>query len=186
MEFTGGYLLARGFLRSVSLEAALGFMGFNPFQVRNFIRSHYEAVAGFTWFFLGLVTTLIGTIRSVRFGQQGSLRSSLYVVVVFVIVGVALLRLTVRWTDALSRAKYVPIICQQQREVYRLSLHALAHDGEYPQDGPNTGLQRHDRDNRLNNATEVLDRLALLLDEPRQSDETDSALAERLRRRYFS
>lgn len=173
LEFVGGYLLARGFLRSVSFETTRMHLGSNPFLIRNLIRSHYEARVGFSCFLLGLIGALVGTVRSAQAGQTGLMKDSLYLFLVSVVVGAAVLASGLPMlADRAARRRYMPILREHQREAFHAVSRILA-DGQ-------SGARQ------ITQARAMLNQVATLLDEPRADGETDAAMIERLRRHYGS
>jgi uncharacterized membrane protein YeaQ/YmgE (transglycosylase-associated protein family) len=172
LEFVGGYLLARGFLRSVSFETTRMHLGSNPFQIRSLVRSHCEARAGFSCFLLGLLGALVGTIRSAHVGA-GLLRESLYPFLAGVVIGaVAIAWVLTLLVDRVARRRYVPILRRHREEAFFSVARDLS-DGEASE-------------KQVKQARKTLDQIAELLDEPRTTGETDAALIERLKQQHYA
>jgi uncharacterized membrane protein YeaQ/YmgE (transglycosylase-associated protein family) len=173
LELVGGYLLARGFLRSVSFETTRMHLDSNPFQIRSLVRSHWEARVGFICFFLGVLGALVGTVRSAQVGQASLARDSLYPFLVSVVVGAVVLACGLTMlVDRVARRRYVPILRRHQEEAFH-AVQRILTDGEADE-------------RQKKEARKTLDQVATLLDEPRTDGETDSAVIDRLRRHYPS
>ncbi len=183
LAVVGGFMFAKP--ASFPTESAQMFLGGNPFQIRNSIITRHETIGGTFWITLGLIATIVGTVRAVRYNQSGSLLEHWLDILVLLAAGLVIWRLTVFVTDWSSRAEYVPVISNLQRQLYAPSVFMLTHSGLDRKESAQGILLAPDIvEKRLSAVTTNLDQIGKLLDEPRGAGEGDECFAKRLSK-YF-
>lgn len=173
------------FWPSYLVESAGTYLDQNPFQLRNVIISRNEALAGCIWLFASLLVSVLGTVRTVNYGEKGYLVSLWPEIVVLFCFLVVVWRLTLFVTSNSSRAEYVPLLSQIMRDTYAQGVYMVHHDGQYRQE-KNSQAQPSDhvRKERLNAAARNLANIGKLLDVPRLPGENDREYSLRLAKHF--
>ncbi len=174
-------------------EAAQMFMGTNPFQLRDSIISRWENRTAVLLLIVGGLVGILGTLRAASLGHEGYLVGpSRYAwetrrfpitmeIIVLIAVGLVLWRGTVGITNWLSAHEYVPVMVDQQRDLWQQSIFVLANGGRYRNEvEKGTTIEPAISQQRIERANGNLEQIGKLIDVPRKKNEPMKHYSDRL------
>ena len=179
----GAIVLVRSYLRSRHPLEFATFYGENPFRRKTSIVQKWDTIFGVGWLLVGLWLNVLGFAK-IRRGLPSEAMIVFEFPAFFIVGGSILFSLVLTFliSNRISRAKYIPLLVEKQRESYSLRKMYLETGGlKYlERDRTDIEVPEDDRKKRLADTSKSLDQIGSLLDTPRKHSEEDREYLHRL------